>query len=168
MATECERKFIVDHLPDAATLGEGRRLRQGYLAEDNGVELRVRITSPAGGPTGGLGAGAEEATLTVKAGGGLSRTEVEASIPAVEAEQLWPHTLGRRIEKIRHRVPLGANTAEVDVFEGALSGLVVVEVEFESEGAAGEFAPPAWFGRELTGRPEWSNSSLARRGLPEA
>ena len=160
MATECERKFIVQRLPSPAELGDGVRLRQGYLAEDGGVELRVRISVSLGGDAEPL------AVLTVKAGGGRSRTEVEVGIPAAEAEALWPHTVGRRIEKVRHRVPVGELVAEVDVYGGAIEGLITVEVEFESEEAAEAFSPPEWFGRELTGMAEWSNASLARHGLP--
>jgi CYTH domain-containing protein len=153
MATEIERKFLVSDLPSTSVLGRGSALRQGYLAEEDGVEVRLRL---AGG----------KATLTVKAGRGRARTEVEAGIDPVEAEELWPHTEGRRIEKARYKVPLGAVMAEVDVYGDALAGLRVVEVEFPSEADADGFEPPAWFGRELTGADGWSNASLARHGLP--
>jgi adenylate cyclase len=36
-----------------------------------------------------------------------------------------------------------------------------VEVEFDSEAAAGAFTPPAWFGPEITGHPRYSNRLLA-------
>jgi adenylate cyclase len=153
MGTEIERKFLVRDRPTATELGRGEHLRQGYLAEDNGVELRIRISADA-------------AVLTVKAGAGMSRTEVEVAIDADEAEALWHHTEGRRLEKTRHLVSLGALTAELDVYDGALDGLLTVEVEFGSAAAAHEFRAPPWFGRELTGRSEWSNASLARHGLP--
>jgi CYTH domain-containing protein len=161
VATECERKFIVDRLPSSTALGDGVHLRQGYLAEENGLELRVRIMEPAGsGPSG------SSAVLTVKAGSGRSRTEVETGVAVDEAELLWPFTLGRRIDKIRYCVPLDAHVAEVDVYAGELAGLLTVEVEFESEDAADAFTPPDWFGRELTGQAQWSNAALARHGLP--
>ena len=57
-------------------------------------------------------------------------------------------------------------TIEVDVYEGSLEGLVVAEVEFESEDEAGEFEPPAWVGEELTGDPRYANEALAVDGLP--
>ena len=153
MATEIERKFIVDQLPSAEVLGSGLEMRQGYLASEGDVEVRLRIT-------------ADDATLTVKAGRGLSRIEIERGLDADEAESLWPHTAGRRIDKVRHRIAVGSHTAEVDVYAGALSGLLTVEVEFETTDIAARFEPPTWFGRELTGRTEWSNSALARDGLP--
>lgn len=154
MTTEIERKFVVTDVPDEAVLGPGERLRQGYLAEDGTVQVRVRIT-------------AAEATLTVKAGSGLTRTEVEASLPAVEAEDLWPHTEGRRIEKVRYRVPVGQNAvADVDLYGGPLDGLCTAEVEFSSEQDARSFTPPPWFGRDVTGEKGWDNASLAREGRP--
>lgn len=68
---ETERKFLLHHdVPIIERFGPGTRIRQGihirqgYLAEDEPVEVRVRITDVA-------------ANLTVKAGAGLSRTEVD-------------------------------------------------------------------------------------------
>jgi CYTH domain-containing protein len=130
-------------------------LRQGYLAIDGSVTVRVRIAPTA-------------AWLTIKAGDdALRRTEVELEIEPGEAEDLWPHTAGRRIEKVRHRVAVDGGTAEVDVFGGDLDGLCLVEVEFASEDDAAAFSAPDWFGREVTGQPEWSNASLARDGRPD-
>jgi adenylate cyclase len=153
VATEIERKFVVDEPPPEDVLGPGVRLRQGYLAEDGDVQVRVRIA----------GAGA---TLTVKAGRGLSRTEVEVTIDIVAAEALWPLTEGRRIEKVRHRVRVGGSVADVDVYDGALSGLCTAEVEFASEEEARRFSPPAWCTRDVTGTPGWDNAALARHGRP--
>lgn len=153
MTTEIERKFVVTDVPGAEALGPGIRLRQGYLAEDGDVQVRVRVTEAS-------------AVLTVKAGRGLSRSEVEVPISLEAADTLWPHTLGRRIEKVRHRVAVGRYTAEVDFYEGGLMGLQTAEVEFASEREAGAFDPPTWFGRDVTAEPGWDNASLARHGLP--
>lgn len=157
MTIEIERKFILAEAPPAGRLAPGVHLRQGYLAQEDTVEVRVRMTPAA-------------ATLTVKAGTGVTRTEVEAEITVEQAEALWPHTVGRRIDKTRSRLtlddPLGS-VAEVDIYAGELAGLVVVEVEFNSESDAAAFTAPAWFGRELTGQPGWSNAALARHGRPD-
>ena len=153
VATEIERKFIADLLPTSG-VGSGIAIRQGYIAEDGDAEVRVRITDDA-------------AKLTVKVGRGRSRTEVEVDVSADDAEQLWAHTEGRRIEKIRHAVDVDGTKADVDVYGGSLDGLIVVEVEFDSETAADSFTPPSWFGRELTGDARWSNASLARHGRPD-
>jgi adenylate cyclase len=161
MAIEIERKFLLRDEP-VPRLAEraGAPLRQGYLAIDRGVEVRVRI-------------GLDSATVTIKAGYGIARTEVELQVDVDDAEELWNHTEGRRIDKVRYMVELDQATsgsppvlAEVDVYRGALHGLRVVEVEFDDEAKAAAFAPPSWFGREVTGVDGWGNASLALHGAP--
>jgi CYTH domain-containing protein len=154
VATEIERKFLVVEPPAADVLGAGVHYRQGYLAGEGDVECRVRI-------------GPDEAWITVKAGRGVARTEVEVAIPHDEAEALWPHTAGRRLEKDRFRVAVPGGVAEVDQYADELAGLWTVEVEFASAQDATTFTPPAWFGPELTDLDGWSNGALARRGRPE-
>ena len=154
MAEEIERKFLVAAAPEAEVLGAGAQLRQGYLALDGDVEVRVRLTPTA-------------AWLTIKAGAGLARTEVELPLGASDAEVLWAQTAGRRVEKVRHTLAIdGEVTAEVDRYQGALDGLCTVEVEFADREEAQAFVPPPWFGRELTGEPGWSNAALAQHGVP--
>jgi adenylate cyclase len=153
MATEIERRYIVESIPSSLAGDVGASIRQGYLAQDGDVELRVRITG------GG-------AVLTVKAGAGRSRMEVELRVDIGDAEELWVHTAGRRIDKTRHRLPYAGRVIELDVFRGVLAGLLIAEVEFPDDAAADAFEPPSWFGIEVTGRPEWSNSSLSRNGRP--
>jgi adenylate cyclase len=155
VATEVERKFVVTAVPAADVLGPGARLRQGYLAEEGEVEVRVRIDDSA-----------QTAVLTVKAGKGMSRVEVERSVAVEEADALWPFTSGRRIDKVRHRVVTEGHTADLDIYAGDLDGLFTAEVEFQDEDAAHAFVPPAWFGTEVTGDKRWSNASLARNGRP--
>lgn len=153
MTTEIERSWVLTDVPGDDILGPGARVRQGYLAHDRGVEARVRVTDKG-------------AVLTIKAGKGLQRTEVEAPISVEDADALWPFTEGRRVEKVRHRVSLGALVAEVDVYAGHLAGLHTVEVEFPSREDAASFEPPAWFGREVTDAPGWNNAALAEHGIP--
>jgi adenylate cyclase len=155
VSTEIERRFLVARPPSPDELGPGAPYRQGYLAGEGDVESRVRIAP-------------EQAWLTVKAGRGLARTEVEVPIPLADAEALWVHTVGRRLEKVRHRVPVEGGVAEVDRYGGPLEGLWTVEVEFASAQDAARFAPPAWFGPEVTDDPAWTNAALARRGRPDA
>jgi CYTH domain-containing protein len=154
VATEIERKFLVLEPPDDDGRGTGVHYRQGYLAGEGDVETRVRIADDA-------------AWITVKAGRGMARTEVEVAIERDEAEALWPHTVGRRLEKDRFRVPVAGGVAEVDRYADALDGLWTVEVEFATAAAAAAFVPPAWFGPEVSQVDGWSNGSLARHGRPQ-
>jgi adenylate cyclase len=153
MNTEIERKFVPVETPATDVLGAGQAMRQGYLAEEGDVVVRLRITDAG-------------AVLTVKAGHGLRRTEVEVPLDPEQAEALWAHTEGRRIEKVRHKVPVDGGVAEVDLYGGPLAGLCTIEVEFDSEEAAGAFVVPDWFGRDVTGDGRWVNAALARHGVP--
>jgi adenylate cyclase len=160
VAVEIERKWVAPAVPTERLVGRGAALRQGYLARDGDVTLRLRIVDDGPGAS---------AVLTVKAGAGLARTEVDAGVDVADAEQLWPLTAGRRIVKHRYTVPLDAGAvAEVDVYAGDLDGLCTVEVEFSSTAAAAAFTAPDWFGREVTGDDRWSNASLAEHGRPPA
>jgi len=62
-------------------------------------------------------------------------------------------------------VPVGVQTAALDLFEGALEGLRLVEVEFTSDEAMEAFEPPAWFGDEVTDDVRYTNAHLAAHGL---
>lgn len=153
---EIERKFLVTRAPDGLDDLPGRELRQGYLALDGDVEVRLRDD----------GDGALR-TLTVKGGHGLTRAETELPLTAEQFAGLWPLTEGRRVDKRRHTIDLpGGLVLELDVYAGALAGLMTAEVEFATEAAGAAFTPPAWLGAELTGDRRYANRSLAVQGLP--
>ncbi|WP_354701523.1 Inorganic triphosphatase [Paraconexibacter sp. AEG42_29] len=151
---EIERKFVADGVPEAIAQAAGRDLRQGYVAVDEQAEARVR-------------ADGDSHVLTIKGGHGLTRTEVELELDAGRFDALWALTEDRRVTKTRHRVDLADGlVAEVDVYSGALAGLVTAEVEFPDEAASAAFDPPAWLGREVTGDKRYANQRLAVDGRP--
>ena len=79
---------------------------------------------------------------------------------------LWPQTEGRRVVKTRWVGQLGGGlTYELDIFEGDLAPLVMVEVEFQSEADAREFVAPEWFGRDVSTDKRFGNKSLALTGV---
>lgn len=149
---ERERTWMVRRLPQ--DLPAPTPIRQGYLAHDGTVAVRVRRRG-------------DRHVATVKGGRGARRVEVEWDVTREQFEALWPLTEGRRVEKVRHEVPVGDATAELDVFAGALAGLVLVEVEFDDDEAMAGFDPPDWFGPEVTDDERYTNGSLAQRGLPD-
>ncbi len=148
MALEIERKFLVSG--DAwRGLVAGVPFRQGYLADQNGCTVRVRIEGP-------------RAVLTVKGRNtGMTRREHEFEIPQTEAAELLDHYCPKPlVEKVRYTIPYGGFVWEVDEFLGDNEGLVVAEIELESEDQT--FDIPAWCSREVTGDPKYYNTSLAR------
>ena len=155
---ERERKFLVIQPPSGLAKYPHRRIRQGYLTipdqKHNPLEVRVR-------DEGG------KHLLTVKDGSGGSRKEVELPI-GKEFGSLWPLTKGKRIEKVRYRIPIDGLTIELDIYRGKLRGLMTAEVEFESEPQLRRFRPPDWLGRDITNRDEFANSRLATRAKPPA
>ncbi len=83
--------------------------------------------------------------------------------------RLWGLTESKRVTKRRSEVPLEEGyRAEVDVYRGDLTGLIVTEVEFPSEDESHRFGPPACFEREVTGDSRYANRELAIRGRPGA
>jgi adenylate cyclase len=149
---EVERKFLVRDPPDLDGT-DSDEIEQGYLAIGAEGEVRLRRKG-------------EALLLTAKRGAGLSREEAEVELPADAFERLWPLTEGRRLQKRRHVIPLEELTVELDVYEGELKGLVVAEIEFDSEAEAEEFEPPEWLGEEVTGDERYLNETLAIRGRP--
>ena len=152
---EIERRFLLAGEPPG--LGDRvEHIDQGYVAIDADAEVRVRRRE-------------RDLTLTVKStAGGTTRLEEELAIDADRFARLWPLTAGRRLIKDRHLISLpGGLTAELDVYGGALAGLALVEVEFADEEAAARFAPPGWFGLEVTDDERYRNRSLAVDGIPE-
>ena len=66
------------------------------------------------------------------------------------------------IEKTRWLVPSedGRHTWEVDVFEGDNEGLIMAEIELESE--TDDFKKPDFIGKEVTGDRRFYNSHMRR------
>ena len=152
---ERERKFLIDAVPEGIDLSDRTEMRQGYLVAGEQASVRVRDAGPKG------------CTLTVKAGGGAERTELEWVIDREQFDAAWPHTEGRRVVKVRHRIPLDQHVIELDVFRDSLDGLVFAEVEFDSSEALVAFEPPAWFGPEVTDDGRYNNAALALHGRPD-
>ena len=136
MPREIERKFLLKSDAWRSQVQQSREMRQGYLASGSNVSVRVRVAG-------------DEAWLNIKAGGFVaSRQEYEYPLPLYEARELLALAEGPLIEKTRYFVEHGGRTWEIDEFHGDNSGLVVAELELESEDAA--FPRPPWLGVEVT------------------
>lgn len=153
--TEDERRFLVTEIPPNLARYITHSIEQGYLAVDpRGSEVRIRKLD-------------HKYFQTVKTGIGGKRPETEFEIDAEEFAALKQHVLGILIEKQRVVIPYGDLQIELDFFAGELSGLVIAEVEFPNETTKLQFAPPAWFGLEITNQKVFKNSAMSRDGLPK-
>lgn len=148
---EIERKFlVVGEFKSQAV--SSTHIAQGYIASGNGRTVRVRIRGNKG-------------YLTIKGPSdkaGLARFEWEKEIPLAEAEALMRICEPGIIEKTRWLVPAedGRHTWEVDVFEGDNAGLIMAEIELESEDDV--FKKPDFIGQEVTGDRRYYNSHMRR------
>jgi adenylate cyclase len=90
---------------------------------------------------------------------GASRAEFEYEIPVADAELLLKLSDGPLFEKIRRVIEIEGARWEVDEFLGENAGLVVAEIELQSEDQA--FARPAWIAEEVSHDARYFNSNLA-------
>jgi adenylate cyclase len=150
MAVEIERKFRVRSDAWRSEVSASSLLRQGYLANTARASVRVRTDGHSG-------------WLSVKAmRPGLSREEYEVAIAASDAlEMLERLCEGRPVHKWRHIVVHAGSRWEIDEFLAENAGLVIAELELETQDAA--FERPAWLGAEVTDDERYYNFRLAQR-----
>ena len=146
---EIERKFLVsgDFRPFVES---SSRIRQGYIAHENGRTVRVRTRDDRG-------------YLTIKGPSdvsGISRFEWEKEIALGDALSLMELCQGSFIDKTRNLVPFGGHVFEVDEFYGDNDGLIMAEVELDSVDEP--FEKPSWLGEEVTGDRRYYNSHLLK------
>ncbi|HAD15155.1 MAG TPA: adenylate cyclase [Saprospirales bacterium] len=148
MGKEIERKFLVNHQRWAeADKTEGCLFRQGYLSTDPHKTIRVRVEGDA-------------ATLTIKGlTTGASRSEFEYAIPVNDAVELLEQFAETELSKIRFDLEYASKHWEVDVFLGDNQGLIVAEIELESETET--FELPDWIDCEVTDDPRYYNANLS-------
>ena len=148
---EIERKYLVRRLPDDLSKYEAKKIAQGYLCTDPVV--RIRRSN-------------DNYCMTYKGDGLMVREEYNLPLTREAYEHLLPKIDGLLIAKTRYLIPLTDRlTAELDVFEGVLSALTLVEVEFDSVEEANAFVPPEWFGEDVTESGKYHNSYLSQHGL---
>jgi adenylate cyclase len=150
MPIEIERKFLVANDSWRQEAIPLMTIVQGYLAKTDDVEIRVRIKHST------------LAELTIKGKlSGASRPELEIDIPIEQARQILSTFNCPTIEKTRYTID---DWWEIDVFEGNNAGLVLVEVELDSEDEHIDL--PSWVGEEVTHLPQYYNAQLAMNGKP--
>jgi adenylate cyclase len=149
MATETERKFLVK--------GEFMHLAvreiniiQAYLLRDTDKTVRLRVAD-------------NEGFLTIKSRirpDSITRNEWEFPVSLSDVKEIMSTCLPGRIIKTRYLIPSGKHIFEVDVFHDKNEGLIIAEIELSSEDEL--FEKPDWLGEEVTGKPEYYSSNLAK------
>ncbi|UZR99541.1 CYTH domain-containing protein [Chondrinema litorale] len=146
MGVEIERKFLIKNDSWKSSADNGVQIKQGYLNSDKNRTVRVRVYGETG-------------FLTIKGKNeNLTRQEFEYEIPLDDANNLLELCEMPIIEKMRYIIVDQGNNWELDVFEGENKGLLVAEIELNSEDHQLEL--PAWVGEEVSTDPKYYNSSL--------
>lgn len=148
MQKEIERKFLVDSEDYKALAYNRYAIVQGFLNKNKHRTVRIRIKG-------------EKGFITVKgisSKDGLSRLEWEKEISIDDAKDLLQLCDGEPISKTRYEVKAGKHIFEVDEFHDQHEGLVIAEIELESENE--NFEKPNWLGKEVTGDKAYYNSQL--------
>jgi adenylate cyclase len=148
MPLEIEKKYLVNEEKwNKTDKPKGQFFRQGYLLTDPNKTIRVRVTDT-------------KSYLTIKGlSVGATRPEFEYEIPKVEAEQLLDMFAISDLTKIRYKVLFNNKLWEVDEFLGDNEGLIIAEIELQSEDET--FDVPNWTENEVTGEDKYYNSNLS-------
>ncbi|MDQ8013453.1 MAG: CYTH domain-containing protein [Flavobacterium nitrogenifigens] len=147
---EIERKFLVKSDAYKNQAFTQNKIAQGYLSSAPERTVRVRIKGHKG-------------FITIKGiihGGGMSRFEWENEIPLDEAQELLKLCEKGKIEKTRYEIQSGEHIYEVDEFYGENEGLVMAEIELNSEDEV--FEKPEWLGEEVTNDERYYNAYLSK------
>jgi CYTH domain-containing protein len=148
---EIERKFLVTSEAFKNEAISSYIIKQGFLNSHKKRTVRVRIKKDKG-------------YLTIKGKStkdGLSRFEWEIEISKTEAEALLELCEKGIINKTRYEVKCGNHIFEVDEFYGDNKGLIIAEVELDSENE--DYEKPSWLGEEVTGDVKYYNAVLSKK-----
>lgn len=149
MNNEIERKFLVKSF-DVSLANESYKIKQGYIHSADGKVVRVRTYN-------------DKAYITVKyRKTKLARAEFEYEIPYADATDMIENCCDNEVlEKTRYIYFYENKKWEIDVFEGKNKGIILGEIELESEND--QFKLPPFIIKEVTMDPQYSNHNMAKK-----
>ena len=146
MGIEIERKYLLKNEDWRSEVASRTIIKQGYLNSDKERTVRIRVRN-------------EKGYLTIKGESkNATRQEFEYEIPISDAESLLLLCKKPIIEKTRHLVLVDDKTWEIDDFAGENKGLILAEIELETEEE--KVRIPSWVGEEVTQDSRYFNSNL--------
>ena len=145
---EIARKYLVNHVPADYMEFPCHAIEQAYLCTSPVVRIRREDDSYY---------------LTYKGKGLMAREEYNLPLTEKAYAHLLKKADGKILSKRRYLIPIPETslTIELDIFSGDYEGLVLAEVEFQTEEDANSFIPPSWFTRDVTFSGEYQNSRLS-------
>ena len=150
---EIEYKYLVDTSKwKEISKPAPQLIVQGYLHTSINKTIRVRIKN-------------KKAYFTVKGKTiGITRSEFEYEIPLEDAKTMLNQLVDKKISKKRYEISVGKHIWEVDEFEGTLNGLIIAELEVESENE--QFVLPNWVTVNVSEDKRYYNAVLIEEGIP--
>tara|TARA_Y100001934_G_scaffold253400_1_gene318397 strand:+ start:141 stop:602 length:462 start_codon:yes stop_codon:yes gene_type:complete len=146
MNLEIERKFLINKIPDNCE--KSIHIKQYYMHIDDYFVQRLRFFDN------------QKAIISLKQNcEGLSRYEFEYEIPLSDAQKIVSMSNSKFIEKIRHIIYFDKIKWEIDEFLGQNEGLLIAEVELDSEDQ--DVVLPEWVDAEVTNQHKYFNYNLA-------
>ncbi|MEK7077023.1 MAG: hypothetical protein AAB967_02220 [Patescibacteria group bacterium] len=155
---EFERTFLAKEVPAGLGRCECKEVLDIYIpAAVEHPTLRIRKNG-------------EKYEMTKKSpieDGDFSRQK-EHTIPLVAAEfEELSFLKGKRVRKMRYYLPYEGRVAEVDVFQDALSGLVLIDFEFASEEEKDAFVMPDFCLADVTQEKFLAGGTLAGKSYAD-
>ncbi len=179
MGKEIERKYTVDKtlLPDLSCIHKSE-IEQYYFNDSDLADILKETYDSLKGHkdliekkeindkySARIRKKDEQYFFTLKGPGTFERDEWEIDIPKETFDKLLQKTK-YSVKKTRYYIELENDmTAELDIYEGRLKGLMIAEVEFDNIDACRSFIRPGWFAEEVTELDRYRNESLAKNGL---
>ncbi|MBN2142485.1 hypothetical protein JW711_04095 [Candidatus Woesearchaeota archaeon] len=139
---EIEKTYLAKSIPPEALKGRSKEIIDFYIPPSRAhPDLRIRKNGDE-----------YEITRKIPAGDGTDKgKQVEMTIPLSKEEfESLSQAPGKKIHKIRYLMDYKGLTAEVDVFQGDLQGLVLVDFEFENPEVSDAFEMPDFCLAEVT------------------
>lgn len=157
---EIERKFLTNRKLTIKLLQQSAKAihvyEQGYLNDENGQKLRIRI------------ADRKKAIITIKGpsvlvDGALVRPEDESEME-LRGGLLLLAQCKKKIVKVRYIVDYMKTIHEVDLFVNLPQKIILTEIEMKNTKEALHLAP--WVGKEVSNDESFSNAKMIRMALP--
>ena len=144
---EIEYKYLVNEAAWAMVENpEPELIVQGFISKSKECVVRIRIKGSKG-------------FLTIKGKTvGITRQEFEYEIPLTDAESMLEGFIDKSIRKHRYEIVVAGKTWEVDEFHGPLEGLILAELEVNSEEE--KFELPNWVTEDVSTDPSYYNAVL--------
>jgi len=154
MPVEIERKYLLRNDDWKLLADSGTKYVQGYMVGSKLASVRVRLEG-------------DKSFLNIKSATlDIQRQEYEYQIPVEEATEMLDNLCEKPfVEKTRYIVMHQDLKWEIDVFEGMNKGLIVAEVELETEDQKIEL--PSWCGQEVSEDARYYNVNLGKQPFLE-